>query len=288
MSATTALSAAPPLAAGEEMTAATAVVERQEEEQKVTEETKKEAAGEVEADETTDVSDDDTVVAEEVPPSGEDLRPIAEQAHEQARQAAAQRVRQSGALPPGLRERLAALVASGGQVGGDGQALVSIDEAIRAVAESLPSSLRIGGEMNRPEHPGGESFFSGRSAEEITDQQAEEIARGQLAAERIVARAAGARRSGLAKAMQTISHTEARGAETGRRICFSVPPCLCGSFHSLSTYEFLISNHQGVTLCLISPPATPRDFRRQSSRTMRKSPGAAGMARTRSRRGRSR
>ena len=87
----------------------------------------------------------------------------------------------SAALPPGLRERLAALVESGGQVGGEGQTLVSIDEAIRAVAESLPSAARLGGEVARPEHPGGESFFSGRTAEEITDQQAEEIAREQLA-----------------------------------------------------------------------------------------------------------
>ena len=178
MSATTALGAAPPLAAGEETAALTAVVDRQEEEQKVTEATEEVA----ETDDTTDVSEEDTVVAEEVPPSGEDLRPIAEQANDQARRAAAERVRGSAALPPGLRERLAALVESGGQVGGEGQALVSIDEAIRAVAESLPSSLRIGGgDVSRPEHPSGESFFSGRTAEEMTDQQAEEIARGQLA-----------------------------------------------------------------------------------------------------------
>jgi hypothetical protein len=60
--------------------------------------------------------------------------------------------------------------------------VISIDEAIRAVAESLPSSVRLnGGEVARPEHPSGESFFSGRTAEEMTDQQAEEVARGQLA-----------------------------------------------------------------------------------------------------------
>lgn len=176
MSAATALGAAPPLAASEE-TAATAAIVEQEEEQKVTEETKEEAA-EVKADDTTDVSNDDTVVAEELPPNGEDLRLHAEQ----ARQAAAERVRQSAVLPPGLRERLATLVASGGLVGGDGLALVSIDEAIRAVAESLPNSLRVGGgDVSRPEHPGGDSFFSGRTEGEITDQQAEEIARGQLA-----------------------------------------------------------------------------------------------------------
>jgi hypothetical protein len=174
MSATTALGAAPPLAAEEETAAATPLVDRQEE-QKVAKDAKADAPA-VEADETTDVSEDDTVVAEEVPPSGEDLRQQAE-----ARQAAAQRVRQSASLPPGLRERLAALVENGGQLA-EGQALVSIDAAIRAIAESLPSWLQLGGgDVHRPEHPGGDSFFSGRSAEEITDQQAEEIARGQLA-----------------------------------------------------------------------------------------------------------
>jgi len=202
MSATTALGAAPLLAAGEETAAANLMPrsgeevrshaergneERQEEEQKVAKDAKEEVAAEAEANDTVEVSEEDTViapeaVAEEVPPSGEDLRPHVEHANEQARQAAAERVRQSAVLPPGLRERLAVLVESGGQVGGEGQALVSIDEAIRAVAESLPSALRIGGgEVARPEHPSGESFFSGRTAEEITDQQAEELARGQLA-----------------------------------------------------------------------------------------------------------
>jgi hypothetical protein len=81
-----------------------------------------------------------------------------------------------------MRERLALLVESGGQVGGEGQTLVALDEAVRAVAESLPSSLRLAGsDVNRPEHPGGDAFFSGRTEGEMTDQLAEEIARGQLA-----------------------------------------------------------------------------------------------------------
>ena len=187
MSATTALGAAPPLAAGEELAAAADQMPQSGEGVRSRAERGNEERGDVDADDTTDVSGEDTVivpevVAEEVPPSGEDLRPLAERADERARQAAAERVRQSATLPPGLRERLAALVENGGQVGGAGQALVSIDEAIRAVAESLPSSLRIsGGEVSRPEHPDGESFFSGRSEHEITEQQAEEIARGQLA-----------------------------------------------------------------------------------------------------------
>jgi hypothetical protein len=77
---------------------------------------------------------------------------------------------------------LAAVVESGGQVDPSGQAVVSIDEAIRAVAESLPSAVRLqAGDVSRPEHPGGESFFTARGEGELSDQQAEEIARGQLA-----------------------------------------------------------------------------------------------------------
>jgi hypothetical protein len=208
MSATTALGAAPPEAAGEE----TAVVDRREEAQKVTEETEKreeqkvakdaeeeaavveaaaqEVAAEDEADDT-DVSEEETVIAEE---ALEALTPALSQGEreesaqqeaerqESARREAATRVRQSAGLPPGMRERLAAIVESGGQVASDGTPLVSIEQAIQAVSEALPDSLRLNvSQLARPEHPSGEAFFSGRTAEELTDQQAEEIARGQLA-----------------------------------------------------------------------------------------------------------
>jgi hypothetical protein len=179
MSATTALVAAPPEAAAEEV---------REEEQKVAEAAKErmeqDRTDETEQ-ETTDVSDDDTVVAvesvaEQVPPESRNATEGVPYSAE--REKAANRVRQTAALPPGMRERLALLVESGGQVGGEGETLVSLDDAIRAVAESLPNSLRIGGgDVSRPEHPSGDAFFSGRTESEITDQQAEELARGQLA-----------------------------------------------------------------------------------------------------------
>ena len=185
MSATTALGAAPPEAAGEELAAGAAITEEQEE-QKVAKGAKQnsgaDVAAESVADDTADISEEETVIAEEVPPSGKDLRPQVKAASDDAaRREAAVRVRQAAALPPGLRERLATLVEAGGQIGSDGQALVSVEQAIQAVAEALPDSLRrAGGEVARPEHPGGEAFFNGRTAEEITDQQAEEIARTQL------------------------------------------------------------------------------------------------------------
>lgn len=178
MSATTALGAAPLVAADEPTDVA--AFDRQEE-QKAAEDAEKQAVAEVDAEDTAEVSEEDTVIAGEAAEST--LTPALSpgEREEVARRAAAERVRQTAALPPGLRDRLAALVESGGQIGGAGQALVSLDEAIRAVAESLPSALRIGGDVSRPEHPSGESFFTARGEGEISDQQAEEIARGQLA-----------------------------------------------------------------------------------------------------------
>ena len=182
MSATTALGTAPPEAAAE-LAAAANQMPQSGEDVRSHAERGNEIAVEVDADDTIDATEEETVIADEVPASGEDSRPAARPGKEEVtRREAATRVRQSVALPPGLRERLAALVESGGQVVGEGQTLISIDEAVRAVAETLPSTVRLGGsEVAQSEHPSGESFFSGRTAEEMTDQQAEELARGQLA-----------------------------------------------------------------------------------------------------------
>ncbi|HEX5106168.1 MAG TPA: hypothetical protein VFV87_20250 [Pirellulaceae bacterium] len=139
--------------------------------------------------EDTEVSEEDTVLAEAAPQSGEDGRSHAERGNEEpselaaeARQRAAGRVREAARVPPGMRERLAALVESGGQIGADGVALVSIDEALCAVAEGLPNSVRLRGEeLARPGHPGGEAFFTSAGGEVLSDERAEELARGQLA-----------------------------------------------------------------------------------------------------------
>ena len=96
------------------------------------------------------------------------------------REEAAERVRESS-LPPVLKERLAALVGSSGVAEEGRKARVPIDEAIRAIEEALPDFLRMDkGRARQPEHPGGDVFFSGE-ASELSDAQAEELARGQLA-----------------------------------------------------------------------------------------------------------
>ena len=56
----------------------------------------------------------------------------------------------------------------------------AVEACLKAVEESLPEFLQERrGEAARGEHPAGEVFFRG-NAEEITDEQAEEMARGQL------------------------------------------------------------------------------------------------------------
>jgi hypothetical protein len=82
----------------------------------------------------------------------------------------AERIGKSPSLPPGLRTRLVEIVESGGNVA----------DAVLAFEESLPSVLRGGVSPVTHEHPAGEVFFRG-DADAISDEQATEIARGQLA-----------------------------------------------------------------------------------------------------------
>lgn len=93
---------------------------------------------------------------------------------------AAERVRQSKLLPPALKERLALLVEASSGTSQNAQRAAPIEEALRAVEEALPDFL-LGGRSraNKPEHPGGDSFFSG-DPRELSDAEAEQIAREQL------------------------------------------------------------------------------------------------------------
>ena len=101
----------------------------------------------------------------------------ANQAHKQA---VAARIRQSTALSPFLRERMAALVETSGEAVG-GTTSVPIDDAIRALEEALPDFLQYDRQRSgRSEHPAGDAFFSG-DPNSLSDAQAEEIARKQLA-----------------------------------------------------------------------------------------------------------
>jgi hypothetical protein len=86
----------------------------------------------------------------------------------------AERLRQSERLPAGLRMRLAELIEAQ-------ESPESVEAAIRAVEEALPGGLRIDQRyLRRPEHPSGEQFFE-REPGELSDDEAERIAREQLA-----------------------------------------------------------------------------------------------------------
>jgi hypothetical protein len=85
----------------------------------------------------------------------------------------AERIRQSESLPAGLRMRLAELVLADGAE--------QADRAVRAVEAALPGVLRLSADqLARPRHPSGEAFFRGDAAD-LTDDEAEAIARDQLA-----------------------------------------------------------------------------------------------------------
>jgi hypothetical protein len=83
------------------------------------------------------------------------------------------RIRLSKA-PAAVKERFAELAEAANNA-------ATVEACLKAVEESLPEFLREKGEeVAREKHPAGEVFFRG-NAEEITEEQAEEVARTQLA-----------------------------------------------------------------------------------------------------------
>ena len=176
MSATVALEGRPETAESEEaVTTAEAVAAEATLEQKETKGTKEETEPtKIEQKEAKEAKEEEAVNGK-----GQEntLTPPLSQ---REREAAAAKVKESS-LPPVLKERLSALVESSGEAATDGKVRVPVEEAIRAVEETLPDFLRSGATGARqPEHPGGDAFFSGEAGE-LSDAQAEELARGQLA-----------------------------------------------------------------------------------------------------------
>jgi len=100
---------------------------------------------------------------------------------QEEREKVAEKVRAARGLPPALRECLAKVTLAHAESGADGTVRVPIEAAMRAMEEALPEFLRRGSApAERPEHPAGEVFFHGDPTE-LSDAEAEEIARGQLA-----------------------------------------------------------------------------------------------------------
>jgi len=90
------------------------------------------------------------------------------------REQAVARIRQS-ALPPALRERLAAVVEAGQSPSLD------VAACLEAIEQTLPDFLRTNREnVSQPTHPVGNAFFQGGDSE-LSDAEAEALAARQLA-----------------------------------------------------------------------------------------------------------
>jgi hypothetical protein len=84
-------------------------------------------------------------------------------------------------LPPGVRERLTRLVEQSSTLDDAGEPLLAARGVLDLLAQGLPAVLRreAPAAVSRPEHPAGDAFFA-LSGEDLSDQQAEQIARAQL------------------------------------------------------------------------------------------------------------
>ncbi len=97
----------------------------------------------------------------------------AEEAEHRHKALTVARIRMSKA-PTAVKERFAELAEAANNA-------ATVEACLQAVEEALPEFLSASREdAARKDHPAGEVFFRG-NAEEITDEQAEELARAQLA-----------------------------------------------------------------------------------------------------------
>ena len=97
------------------------------------------------------------------------------------RQKLRERIGKSSSLSRGLRDRLTALLE--GEVPAtttDFQPLIRAADALALLEEALPPQLGLDAStLAQPEHPAGEAFFTG-DVNQMTDDQAERIAREQI------------------------------------------------------------------------------------------------------------
>lgn len=136
------------------------------------------------AEAATDVSPTENLAEPSPEPSTE---PVPSQANEIDTQVAAERQRlrdrigKSSSLSRGLRDRLTALLAGDASAAAsDSQPLIRAADVLALLEEAIPPQLRLdASSLAQPEHPAGEAFFTG-DPNQMTDDQAERIAREQL------------------------------------------------------------------------------------------------------------
>ena len=97
------------------------------------------------------------------------------------RQRLRERIGKSSSLSRGMRDRLTALLE--GEVPAtptDSQPLIRAVDALALLEEAIPPQLGLDvSSLARPEHPAGDVFFTG-DVNQMTDDQAERIAREQI------------------------------------------------------------------------------------------------------------
>ena len=102
----------------------------------------------------------------------------------QQRQALVEQALSQARLPRGLRERLQATLSSADHLAVDpssGEPLMRVSELVALVEKSLPHPWQLDRQsLARPDHPAGEAFFTGDDSD-VSDAQAEQVARAQLA-----------------------------------------------------------------------------------------------------------
>ncbi len=99
------------------------------------------------------------------------------------REALLARIQQSRHIPRGLRDRLASVVGAV-QLSRDGEEepTLRLSDAVTLIEEALPEQATLDpAQLLRANHPRGETFFTGEAGT-LSDEEAEEIARDQLAA----------------------------------------------------------------------------------------------------------
>jgi ribonuclease E len=85
-------------------------------------------------------------------------------------------------LPPAMRDRLASALCDAAQplAAETGEPLIRASQLATFIEQALPPALRLDpAAVGRPEHPAGETFFTG-DPEALSDAQAEQVARAQL------------------------------------------------------------------------------------------------------------
>ena len=116
-------------------------------------------------------------LATEPPPNASEIDASVAAERRQLRE----RIGKSSSLSRGMRDRLAALLDGESASGSDSQPLVRAESVLALLEEAIPPQLRLdAASLAQPEHPAGEAFFTG-DPNQMTDDQAERIAREQLA-----------------------------------------------------------------------------------------------------------